>query len=137
MALHQSLTPLVLSAGPPVAVAATAPLGFLSLDIEIIVALICGLLFGAMWRASDLLQKGNDWIMVRRDLLISCLAGGANAVIALGLISWFVTGPIMSMVIATLVSATGVRGVLWAQKIGLGILEQKFGPVSKLPDETR
>ncbi len=75
-------------------------------------AAICvGLLFGAMWRAGSLANEGKTWSMVRTDLLISILIGGANAVLVMALVDLANVGPLLAMAGGVIVGATGLRAL--------------------------
>ena len=112
---------------PAAALIVTAPFNPSHINLITIGIVLLGILFGAMWRAADIMNKGGDWLTVRKDLFVSCLAGGANAIMALGLIQYVQTGAVLSLVIAMLVGATGVRGVQWAYKVATGILAERLG----------
>lgn len=89
-------------------------------------AVVAGLAFGAAWRAAALRDEGKSWGDVRRDLGISALIGGANAVIALALTDWFGVGVLSAMAIAVLVGATGLRAVPEARDAILNIARRKL-----------
>lgn len=74
-------------------------------------AVCIGLLFGAMWRAGSLIGEGKTWPLIRSDLLVSLMIGGANAVLALAIVEWLEIGPLFSMAIGVLVGATGLHAL--------------------------
>lgn len=122
-----SLSEQAVTTLPAAALIASAPFNPSSINLVTIAIVLLGILFGAMWRAADIMNKGGNWLTVRHDLFISCLAGGANAIMALGIIQYIQTGAVLSLVIAMLVGATGVRGVQWAYKIATSMLADRLG----------
>jgi hypothetical protein len=74
-------------------------------------AVIGGLILGAMWRAGSLRGDGKSWAMVRSDLGVSGLIGGANAVLTLALVQAFQMNVMFAMAIAVIVGATGLRAL--------------------------
>lgn len=74
-------------------------------------AVLVGLAFGALWRAGSLTSEGKGWTAVRKDLLVSSLIGGANAVLALSLVELMGIRPLPAMGIGVLVGATGLRAL--------------------------
>lgn len=128
MSAHNSLSEHAVTTLPAAALVVSAPFNPSTINLVTIAIVLLGILFGAMWRAADIMNKGGNWLKVRHDLFVSCLAGGANAIMALGLIQYIQTGAILSLVIAMLVGATGVRGVQWAYKIATSMLAERLGP---------
>lgn len=76
-----------------------------------VAAVLAGLTMGAMWRAGSLRSEGALWLAVRSDLAISGLIGGANAVLALALADWLNLSVLLTMALAVVVGATGLRAL--------------------------
>lgn len=91
------------------------------------IAAVCsGIVLGAMWRAANLRSEGKTWSVVRSDLTISVLVGGANAVLALALVEWLDVGRIMAMGIGVMIGATGLRAVPEARDVLISALRRKL-----------
>lgn len=91
------------------------------------VAAVCiGLLFGAMWRAASLHSEGKTWREVRRDLVISALIGGANAVLALALVDWFDLGVLFAMAVGVVIGGTGLRALPEIRDALVGMLRRRL-----------
>ena len=91
-----------------------------------VAAVVAGLAFGAMWRAGSLSSEGKPGSAIRKDLMISVLVGGANAVLVLSLAELMGLGPLLTMGLGTLVGATGLRAVPEARDALLDALRRKL-----------
>lgn len=98
------------------------------LNWELVLAVAIGLVAGAVWRTAYLMnQPGGTWKASGRDLLHSLLAGGANLVLALCIVSYYALSNLAALATGTILGATGVRAIQWVQRIIISQLEQKFG----------
>lgn len=92
-----------------------------------LIAALCGLIAGGLWRAGFLHDQGKNWNEIGKDMITSLLAGGANAVLALLAIDYLEGGVLLALSIGTLIGATGVRAILFAQSLAIDYLTNKFG----------
>lgn len=91
-----------------------------------IIAVVVGLVLGAVWRAGSFRSEGKNWDTVWSDLIVSGLIGGANAVIAIIIVDYFGASVLISMGIGVLVGATGVRAVQEAREIFINFVKKMF-----------
>lgn len=113
---------------PAAAGAVTASEPNAILDPVILIAILIGLVAGAMWRAGYLRETQKaGWGIVSGDLINSGLAGFANAIAALFVTHWLEGGVLIALGVAMLIAATGVRALLWAQRAADEYLRSKFG----------
>lgn len=91
-----------------------------------ILAVVIGLILGAVWRAGSIRSEGKNWDSVWSDLIISALIGGANAVMAMIIVDHFGTSILISMGIGVLVGATGVRAIQEAKEIAMNFVKKFF-----------
>lgn len=111
------------------AVAITSVAGAAAYDGDFwyrILAVVIGLVLGAVWRAGSLKSEGKNWDSVWADLTISALIGGANAVMAMIIVDHFGASILISMGIGVLVGATGVRAIQEAKDIAMNIFKKFF-----------
>lgn len=91
-----------------------------------VAAVLGGLALGAMWRAGSMRGEGKSWAVVRADLGISALIGGANAVLALALVDFFKVGLMFGMAIGVIIGATGLRALPEIREMVVTVLRRKL-----------
>lgn len=91
-----------------------------------IIAVVTGLVFGAMWRAADLHHEGKSWREVRSDLAISAMIGGANAVLALALVDRADLSVLSAMAVGVIIGATGLRAVPKIRDVLFDIMRRRL-----------
>lgn len=75
------------------------------------IAVIFGLVGGAIWRAGMLKKQRRPWSEIRDDLYVSALIGIANGIVALFISEKLGTGILLAMFTGAIVGATGVRAL--------------------------
>lgn len=106
--------------GPPL-IALSFPQQLLShFDHVMAVALLVGLLAGVLWRAGDARGKGETWDEIRDDVLVSCLIGLANLIIAAIVVSIMGVPPLYAIGVAMVVAGKGPDAMAWFEKRFMG-----------------
>lgn len=94
--------------------------------IVMLAAVLGGLIFGGMWRAGSLVSEGKGWSTIRRDVAISLLIGGANAILTLAVINLLGLGVLLGMATAVVIGATGLRALPEIKAAFLGYARRKI-----------
>ena len=105
----------------PAAVALTFPEKvFSELDPLMALALVVGLVAGVLWRAGDARKRGDTWNGIRNDLVVSCLIGGANLIIAAIVVHLSGMPPLYAIGVAMVVAGKGPDAMAWFERRFLG-----------------
>lgn len=98
----------------PGAVALTFPERvWMQFDPVMALALVVGLIAGVLWRAGDARKKGETWVGIRDDLVVSCLIGLANLIIAAIVVQIAGVPPLYAIGVAMVVAGKGPDAMEW------------------------
>lgn len=101
----------------PAAVALTFPDRVWSqFDPVMALALVVGLVAGVLWRAGDARKRGETWEGIRNDLVVSCLIGLANLIIAAIVVQLAGVPPLYAIGVAMIVAGKGPDAMLWFER---------------------
>ena len=105
----------------PAAVALTFPEKiFAQFDPIMALALVVGLIAGVLWRAGDARKRGETWNGIRNDLVVSCLIGGANLIIAAIVVQVAGVPPLYAIGVAMIVAGKGPDAMAWFERRFIG-----------------
>lgn len=100
------------------------------------VAALLGIAFGALYRAGQNVSDRKEWSDISRDVVVSCLIGGANAVLVLAVAEYFGLSLLLTLLTGVFIGATGVRGIPAAQRVLTDVLRGRLGlPPQRPPDQ--
>lgn len=82
-------------------------------DLVTVLAIMFGLLAGVVWRAGDQHAKGEAWAEIKRGLIVSCLIGLGNFIIAAIVVDIAGVPPLYAIGIAMVIAAKGPDAMKW------------------------
>lgn len=102
-----------------IAAAVTPAVAKMPFDMWWLLFVPVGLMLGWSGRVAKLVQRRADWAEIKRDLIVSLLAGGLNALLASALIIWLKLDYVGGVFCAALCGFEGVRAfetaIEWAR----------------------
>jgi hypothetical protein len=82
-----------------------------AVDLKMALVIAAGLVVGVMARTAQMIEKRKTLQDIKQDLLVSCLVGGANAILAAMIIWQWDLHYLQAIVVAALCSYGGVRTI--------------------------
>ncbi len=100
---------------PPVAAGVAASQGpHWLIDPLLAFCIAVGILLGILFRTGWMIDKGEGWPAIRKDLFVSVLIGGANFALAAVIVQYLELSTLQALVAGVMVASTGVKAVLGA-----------------------
>lgn len=96
-------------------------------DPVMILALLFGLLAGVLWRAGDARKKGETWAGIKNDMLVSCLIGLANLIIAAIVVNVIGVPPLYAIGVAMVIAGKGPDAMAWFERRFVGVIGRGNG----------